>query len=65
MTTPRSDLKVDALTLHHDRNRLSCGVDSLDRHLRTQASQDVRRKANFAGLLRMRQQIIATGKVSR
>jgi hypothetical protein len=40
------DLKVDALALHHDRKRFSCGVDSLDGYLRTQASQDIRRKAN-------------------
>jgi GNAT superfamily N-acetyltransferase len=39
-------LRVEALAAHHDRNAFSCGVDSLDRYLRTQASQDVRRKAN-------------------
>jgi GNAT superfamily N-acetyltransferase len=46
VATLRPDLKIEALAPHHDRNRFSCGVDSLDRYLRTQASQDVRRKAN-------------------
>ena len=46
MAAPRPDLRIEALAPHHDRNSFSCGVDSLDRYLRTQASQDVRRKAN-------------------
>ena len=46
MAPPRPDLKVEALASHHDRDGFSCGVDSLDRYLRTQASQDVRRKAS-------------------
>lgn len=46
MAPPRPDLRIEALAPHHDRENFSCGVDSLDRYLRTQASQDVRRKAN-------------------
>jgi GNAT superfamily N-acetyltransferase len=46
MAQARPDLKIVALASHHDREAFSCGVDSLDRYLRTQASQDVRRKAN-------------------
>jgi GNAT superfamily N-acetyltransferase len=46
MAASRPDLKIEALGSHHDRDGFSCGVDSLDRYLRTQASQDVRRKAN-------------------
>jgi len=46
MATLRPDLKIEALASHHDRDGFSCGVDSLDRYLRTQASQDVGRKAN-------------------
>jgi GNAT superfamily N-acetyltransferase len=42
----RPDLKIEALSAHHDRDAFSCGVDSLDRYLHTQASQDVRRLAN-------------------
>lgn len=45
MAAPRP-VKIEALASHHDRDGFSCGVDSLDRYLRTQASQDVRRKAN-------------------
>jgi GNAT superfamily N-acetyltransferase len=51
VTPPRQDLKIEALALHHDRDSFSCGVDSLDRYLRTQASQDVRRKANGVFIL--------------
>lgn len=39
-------LKVEPLGPHHDRVGFSCGVESLDRYLRTQANQDVRRMAN-------------------
>ena len=35
----------------HDRGRFSCGVESLDRYLKTQAGQDVRRKANAVFML--------------
>jgi GNAT superfamily N-acetyltransferase len=42
----RPDLKIEPLGTHHDRSGFSCGVDDLDRYLRTQASQDVRRRAN-------------------
>lgn len=51
MATPRPDLRIEALTSHHDQDHFSCGVDSLDRYLRTQASQDVRRKANGVFIL--------------
>lgn len=51
MVPPRPDLKIEALASHHDRDGFSCGVDSLDRYLRTQASQDVRRKANGVFIL--------------
>lgn len=46
MATPRPDLRIEALAPNHDRSGFSCGVDSLDRYFRTQAGQDVRRKAN-------------------
>jgi GNAT superfamily N-acetyltransferase len=51
MARPRPDLRIEPLGPHHDRERFSCGVDSLDRYLRTQASQDVRRKANGVFIL--------------
>ena len=37
-------LSVAPLSDHHDRAAFSCGVDSLDRYLRIQAGQDVRRR---------------------
>jgi GNAT superfamily N-acetyltransferase len=51
MATSRPDLKIEPLAPHHDRGGFSCGVDSLDRYLRTQASQDMRRKANGVFIL--------------
>ena len=51
MALPRTDLRTEALARHHDRDGFSCGVDSLDRYLRTQAGQDVRRKANAVFIL--------------
>jgi GNAT superfamily N-acetyltransferase len=50
-TTPKLDLKIEPLASHHNRARFSCGVESLDRYFRTQAGQDVRRKANAAFVL--------------
>src|SRR3990170_2328634 len=43
---PAPDLTIEPLGPHHDRSRFSSGVESLDRYFRTQAGQDVRRKAN-------------------
>jgi GNAT superfamily N-acetyltransferase len=40
------DLKIEPLGSHHDRAGFTCGVESLDRYLKTQASQDVKRMAN-------------------
>ena len=35
----------------HDRGSFSCGLESLDRYLKTQAGQDIRRKANAVFVL--------------
>jgi GNAT superfamily N-acetyltransferase len=51
MVAPRPDLRIEALASHHERNGFFCGVDSLDRYLWTQASQDIRRKANGVFIL--------------
>jgi GNAT superfamily N-acetyltransferase len=37
---------VEPLGKEHDRAGFSCGDETLDRYFRTQASQDIRRKAN-------------------
>jgi GNAT superfamily N-acetyltransferase len=39
------------LDARHDRAGFTCGVESLDRYLKTQAGQDVRRKANAVFVL--------------
>ena len=46
---PSGDLQI--VLLGKDRDSFSCGVESLDRYLKTQAGQDVRRKANAVFIL--------------
>jgi predicted GNAT family N-acyltransferase len=48
---PSPDLKIEPLGPHHDRAGFACGVESLDRYLKTQASQDVKRMANAVFIL--------------
>ena len=43
--------RLEPLGKHHDRDGFSCGVESLDVYLKTQASQDMRRKANAVFIL--------------
>jgi len=45
------DLRIEALAESHDRAGFTCGVESLDRYLKTQAGQDVKRKANAVFVL--------------
>jgi ribosomal protein S18 acetylase RimI-like enzyme len=52
MPAPASaDLGIAVLNDAHDRNGFTCGVENLDRYLKTQAGQDVRRKANAVFVL--------------
>ena len=52
MAGAEADLRVEALDAkRHDRGKFACGVASLDAYLKTQASQDVRRKANAVFVL--------------
>lgn len=46
-----AEFRVEPLATHHDRAGFVCGVDSLDRYLKTQATQDMRRAANSAFVL--------------
>ena len=48
---PPEDLRIVLLGETHDRGGFSCGVESLDRYLKTQAGQDIRRKANAVFVL--------------
>ena len=48
---PSGDLRIEPLGDMHDRAGFTCGVESLDRYLKTQAGQDVRRKANAVFVL--------------
>jgi GNAT superfamily N-acetyltransferase len=44
--TAAAEFRIEPLGKQHDRAAFSCGVEVLDRYLRSQASQDMRRKAN-------------------
>ena len=48
---PSADLRIVPLGASHDRAGFTCGVESLDLYLKTQAGQDVRRKANAVFVL--------------
>jgi predicted GNAT family N-acyltransferase len=48
---PFEDLRVVLLNEEHHRGGFTCGVESLDHYLKTQAGQDVRRKANAVFVL--------------
>ena len=48
---PSENLRIGLLGEEHDRGSFTCGVESLDRYLKTQAGQDVRRKANAVFIL--------------
>jgi GNAT superfamily N-acetyltransferase len=43
--------RLEPLGKHHDRESFTCGVESLDVYLKTQGSQDMRRKANAVFVL--------------
>lgn len=49
--SPSLDLRIAILSDAHDRDAFTCGVESLDRYFKTQAGQDVRRKANAVFVL--------------
>jgi GNAT superfamily N-acetyltransferase len=49
--SPAFDFRIEPLGPRHDRMAFTCGVESLDGYLRTQASQDMRRKANAVFVL--------------
>lgn len=46
-----AEFRIEPLSKQHDRDAFSCGVESLDRYLKTQASQDMRRRANAVFVL--------------
>jgi predicted GNAT family N-acyltransferase len=50
--------RVEPLSKHHDRSTFSCGVDSLDRYLQTQASQDQRKRVAATFVLCVEQRVV-------
>jgi GNAT superfamily N-acetyltransferase len=51
MRAQASSFHLEPLSKAHDRAGFHCGVESLDLYLKTQASQDMRRKANAVFVL--------------
>jgi GNAT superfamily N-acetyltransferase len=49
--TRAHDYAVEPLEPRHDRAGFACGVENLDNYLETQATQDMRRKANAVFVL--------------
>ena len=39
-----ADLSIEALSRRHKRDNFDCGIDALDRYLKKQANQDIRRR---------------------
>ena len=56
----RGSFIVEPLAASHDRTEFTCGVEALDRYLRQQAGQDVRRRATACFVCRE----IATGRIA-
>lgn len=50
------DLRIEPLASGHDRRSFHSGAEALDKYLKTQAGQDVRRKANAVFVLVARSQ---------
>lgn len=48
---PSEDLRVVLLAEDHNWGSFTCGVESLDRYLKSQAGQDVRRRSNAVFIL--------------
>lgn len=48
---PPANLQITPLSDTHNRGGFTCGVESLDRYFKTQAGQDIRRKANAVFVL--------------
>jgi ribosomal protein S18 acetylase RimI-like enzyme len=51
MAIPPGELETAFLAAHHDRAAFFSGVESLDTYFRTQAGQDIKRKANAVFVL--------------
>ena len=49
--TDEGRYRLEPLGKQHDRAAFGCGVESLDNYLKTQATQDMRRKANAVFVL--------------
>jgi GNAT superfamily N-acetyltransferase len=51
VSTQEFRFRIEPLGKHHNREQFTCGNSRLDSYLRTQASQDMRRKANAVFVL--------------
>jgi len=44
--SPRAGFVIEPLYRNHDRTAFACGIESLDRYLKRQAGQDIRRRVS-------------------
>jgi len=50
-----SDLVIEPLNQHHKRAAFFCGIETLDRYLKRQANQDIKRRVSRVFVVRSRQ----------
>ena len=50
-----SELVIEPLNRNHNRTAFNCGIESLDRYLKHQASQDIKRRVSRVFVVRSRQ----------
>ena len=50
-----SELVIEPLNRNHNRSAFNCGIESLDRYLKHQANQDIKRRVSRVFVVRSRQ----------
>jgi GNAT superfamily N-acetyltransferase len=50
-----SDLVIEPLNRNHNRTAFNCGIESLDRYLKHQANQEIKRRVSRVFIVRSRQ----------
>ena len=59
MTDVENSCVIEPLAAHHDRAAFTCGVESLDRYLKEQASQDIKKHVGQTFVLRFQTTMVA------
>jgi GNAT superfamily N-acetyltransferase len=53
--SPDSELVIEPLNQNHDKSAFNCSIESLDRYLKRQANQDIKRRISRVFVARARQ----------